>query len=216
METKKYPGYWTGYKRIGGEDSPEHQDFLQIDQSHVYGIEDETVYQIVPHKEMWNKKGKFIGQNNLTVLYEESEHNVAFNYAEDNDLESYCDRKGLVLLTIEWRKGTEWRNESSLGDEEFETPEQLEAWLKAKGISYIIAESTIIADLSDYAKILERKVISMPVCKSKKNDKIVCFLSPEQMTDEFVKEYEDGNIWGVYYLKNRIVYETRDGNIVEL
>jgi len=180
METKKYPGYWTGFKRIGESDSPEQQDFLQIDEDHIYGLYDECVYQIIPHKEMWNDDGRFIGQDNLIVLYEEEYYNYAFNYAEDNDLESYCEKQDLTLLTIELCSGdnkpyVQWRNESALGDEEFETPDHLESWLKEKEISYIIAESTIIADLSEYSKILERKEIRWQLAKAEKVMKLLGF-----------------------------------------
>jgi len=175
MTTQEYPGYWTGFKRIGESDSPEQQDFLQIDKDHVYGLYDEAVYQIIPHKEMWNENGKFIGQDNLIVLYEEEYHNYAFNYAEDNDLESYCEKQGLTLLTIELYHGIEWRNESALGNEEFETSEQLETWLREKNIGFIIAGLTIIADLSDYSKFLERKEISMAIGKKEKAMKLLGF-----------------------------------------
>ena len=63
---------------------------------------------------------------------------------------------------------------------------------------------------------MEKEEISQAICKSRECDKIIRFMKKSEMTDAFVEEYEIGNIQGVYYCDNKIVYETRDGKIIDL
>jgi len=63
---------------------------------------------------------------------------------------------------------------------------------------------------------MERKEIDMAICRSRKDDTIIRFIRPEEMTDAFVEECQNGNIWGVYYRGNTLFYETKDGNIFKL
>ena len=63
---------------------------------------------------------------------------------------------------------------------------------------------------------METKEISIAICKSREDEAIIRFMRPEEMTPGFVEEYNNNNIWGVYYRGNTLFYETKDGEIFKM
>lgn len=55
--------------------------------------------------------------------------------------------------------------------------------------------------------------INQAVCRSREDNTIVSSLEDEKLSIAFIEAYLNGNIWGVYYQEDNLVYETKDGDI---
>lgn len=65
--------------------------------------------------------------------------------------------------------------------------------------------------------IVNKLNIVQPICESRESSRIVSYLKDIELSIEFINEFNNGNIWGVYRDEdNDLVYETRDGDIYVL
>lgn len=146
---KKYTERWSASLKEGNQSCETEQEFIKIDDNHAQGINDGIVYQILPYDELF-KNDKFIGGFKPICIYLSNDVNdaVCFNYAEDGNIEEYLKDKGFTLLILEDVDGYTWWNESKVSEDEFETSEALEVYLKDNDIDYVISGYTIFADLS--------------------------------------------------------------------
>lgn len=51
--------------------------------------------------------------------------------------------------------------------------------------------------------------------ENSKSDMVIKFIDLDSFSSDFQNEYENGNIYGVYYDANKIVASTIDGNVLE-
>lgn len=65
--------------------------------------------------------------------------------------------------------------------------------------------------------IVEKLNIIQPICESRESDRVIGYLKDIELSIDFIKEFQNGNIWGVYRDEdNDLVYETRDGDVYVL
>ena len=65
--------------------------------------------------------------------------------------------------------------------------------------------------------IINKLSINQPVCESRNSERIVKYLDDKNLSVNFIIEYNNGNIFGVYYDENdNMVYETNDADIYQM
>lgn len=61
-------------------------------------------------------------------------------------------------------------------------------------------------------EIIEKLEITQAVCESKNSDKIIRYMRDEDLSRDFIREYQNGNVYGVYEDEDGdLFYTTNDG-----
>ena len=56
---------------------------------------------------------------------------------------------------------------------------------------------------------------NVAICEAANNEKIVKFLSLSAFTQEFQDQFNNGNVWGVYYENGKLVAQLNEPGILE-
>lgn len=65
--------------------------------------------------------------------------------------------------------------------------------------------------------IVNKLEIIQPICETPDSDRIIGYLDDKFLSIDFIREYQNGNVWGVYYDEDGdLVYETKDGDVYML
>lgn len=60
--------------------------------------------------------------------------------------------------------------------------------------------------------IISQLNINQSICESRDNEKIMSYMKDENLSIDFILEYQNGNVWGVFYDENgNLTYKTNDG-----
>jgi len=66
-------------------------------------------------------------------------------------------------------------------------------------------------------EITKKLEINQAICETRDLENIVSYLDDKYLSIEFIQEYQNGNIYGVYYDEDEdLVYETKDGEVYML
>lgn len=62
--------------------------------------------------------------------------------------------------------------------------------------------------------IVDKLGIIQAICETANSDKIIGYLDDKSLSIDFIREYQRGNLYGVYHDEDdELVYETKDGDI---
>lgn len=60
--------------------------------------------------------------------------------------------------------------------------------------------------------IISKLNINQPICQSSEDDNILSYMKDENLSIDFILEYQNGNVWGVFYDEDgNLAYQTNDG-----